>query len=119
MTTPTTPSAEPDLSAAVTPPTRPAKPRSRRPAAKPSAAYAAGLDVGYAYVKWLAADGTRELLPTAVAPLDLDGSPPGQLWNSILMPPPLKDPPLSHRSCGFPASTVIFPAHPAVHPGPG
>ncbi|WP_447859678.1 ParM/StbA family protein [Nitrospira calida] len=78
MTTQPTHSIDEHLSVSETAVQRPAKPRARRPAAKSSAAYAAGLDVGYAYVKWLAADGTRELLPTAVAPLDLDGGPAGR-----------------------------------------
>lgn len=59
----------------------PPRPRSRRatrprPPRRPAApAYAAGLDVGYAAVKWLASDGTRHWIPTAVAPLDLDPLP--------------------------------------------
>jgi hypothetical protein len=51
----------------------------RRAAPKAAPAYAVGLDVGYAYVKWLAQDGTRQMLPTAVAPMDLDTGQRGAL----------------------------------------
>lgn len=59
----------------------PARPRPRAPRARPAppAAYAAGLDVGYAYVKWLDQTGARLCLPTAVAPVDLDTTPTGTL----------------------------------------
>ncbi len=51
----------------------------RRHAAKAAVSFAAGLDVGYAYVKWIGQDGTRHIIPTAVAPVDLDTGPRGPL----------------------------------------
>lgn len=41
-------------------------------------AYAAGLDIGYAYVKWVDQAGDKYALPTAVAPVDLDNGLRGQ-----------------------------------------
>ncbi|WP_447973927.1 ParM/StbA family protein [Nitrospira sp. Kam-Ns4a] len=53
---------------------------------------AVGLDVGYAYLKVLTSRGERWLLPTAVAPVDLDDA----LWTGpSAVPAPAGDPPAS------------------------